>query len=696
MKYQKLKVHNVRSFYGTSDVEFSLDEKKPVTLIFGAHGSGKTTLITSIWWALYGTVNAANDQGVETLFNSRALAEIGPGSSAEAFVELELLVDGVVWRVTRTLEASKNKNLDVTYIEDVKLTKIIDDTPTHFQPQQIKGVIGQLIPAVLAEYIIHPAEQADVIFANNDSAQKKLRGAISNLTGQLWADTMRKQAKSAKDELRRKFTEAISRNDLAEDIAAKIQELEIKIFGYAKEIEEADANIVGLDGLISRSLDLLRAMEGLAEFVDELRSREEGLETAKDNLYRASEELRRGTNNLWKVQAQGMMKKFSHWFTEHGADFPLIVNDNLVLHMKRTGSCICGHAVSEKEIKAVEEHLIPEQEAGSTFITELYESARVWDEEAGEVKRTFESLRAKKVRAAQLVEGAERDLKDADEALNQAQRQFGNPGESKIEVVGARLEIDRAAKNNLEGRKKTLERFLKEAESDRAKLQAKGAAGGGDQVRIAEASYKLAEHFYELLCGEERIRTEYLRPKFQEFLNESYWVHKADRELRVKDDWAIVGVNKEGDGTEIEVVGGGAETALLAFAFAAAIARIIPAFPRGDGEATPQDIEMGTYPLAVDAPFSAIANTNYQKTIFTYLPDAVNQLILFTEATNLSRYEELYASGKVGEAYMVKYFGPLHEENLDDEAQDFEWRGRKYTYLENANSDCKSAVIERI
>jgi DNA sulfur modification protein DndD len=699
MKYKKLKVHNVRSYYGTSELHFSVDPEKSVTLIFGPHGGGKTTLIMSMWWVLFGTLSSSHTEGdgESELFNTRALDEIDPGSSGQAYVELELLVGDVVWRLKRTIQAIKDKNSNMTYVFDMSLTKIINNEPEIYQPNQFNFIVKQLLPAVLARYIIYPGEQMPVVFANNADTRKKLETAVSNLTGQVWAKEMRTQAKNASTDLRKLYNVEIGKNEASKAVHEKIKAIEVTIGEYEKEIEKNDRDISALEKLVSGSLEVLRVLEDLEEFVEAVKASKKELEDQKNNEINASEELRKQTSSLWKVQSQGLMKKFSHWFDEHGADFPLIVNENLVLHMKHTGSCICGHSVSAEEIKAVEEHLMPEQESGSRFITELFESARAWEVEASEVKSTFESLRAKKIYASEQVVVAEASVEDAATSLEQATHEHGSvPGESDIAGIGRKLERDRREMNQLIGGNKAKKIDLEHSLIERERLLMEGAAGGGDKVRVAEASYRLAKNFYDLLGDEEEVRTEYLKPKFEEFLNDSYWVHKKDRLLTVTPEWSIVAVDVTGSGEQLEVMGGGAETALLAYAFASAIARIIPAFPRGASEVTPEDMDHQTYPLMVDAPFTAITNKNYQKTIFDNLPGAVNQLILLTEPTDLSLYEELLAEGKVGECYMVKYSGPLHEDNLDDEAKSFRWRGDDFIHLENTDPTRKTAVIEKI
>ena len=53
MLLEKLKLVNFRQFYNETEIEFSTDPQKNITLIHGENGVGKTTILNSILWCLY-------------------------------------------------------------------------------------------------------------------------------------------------------------------------------------------------------------------------------------------------------------------------------------------------------------------------------------------------------------------------------------------------------------------------------------------------------------------------------------------------------------------------------------------------------------------------------------------------------------------------------------------------------------------
>jgi DNA sulfur modification protein DndD len=74
MKLKAITLQNCRQFYGTQSLDFSLDPVKNVTLIHAENGVGKTNLINSFFWALYGKTSVPFEQS-HLIINNEALAE---------------------------------------------------------------------------------------------------------------------------------------------------------------------------------------------------------------------------------------------------------------------------------------------------------------------------------------------------------------------------------------------------------------------------------------------------------------------------------------------------------------------------------------------------------------------------------------------------------------------------------------------
>ena len=96
MKPLKLTMHNIASFTGTHTIDFCvLDD---MFLICGKTGSGKTTILDSITYALYGSLPGARKQN-----DIRKMRSDFCTNQDECSIDFEFSLNGKIYRVLRTL-----------------------------------------------------------------------------------------------------------------------------------------------------------------------------------------------------------------------------------------------------------------------------------------------------------------------------------------------------------------------------------------------------------------------------------------------------------------------------------------------------------------------------------------------------------------------------------------------------------------
>lgn len=106
MKLLELRLHNFRQFYGDQRLQFdSADDARNVTVIHGFNGSGKTALLNSFVWCLYGETTPDLEEPGK-LANERAIKEAASGADVEVAVELRFSVRGEMFRAQRKLAAT--------------------------------------------------------------------------------------------------------------------------------------------------------------------------------------------------------------------------------------------------------------------------------------------------------------------------------------------------------------------------------------------------------------------------------------------------------------------------------------------------------------------------------------------------------------------------------------------------------------
>ena len=87
MKLQSITLTNFRQFKGVQTFDLSSDTIKPVSLLFGANGAGKTTFLNAFTWALYGLMSDDVEQQ-DRMVTDSVWRELPMGDTAEVAVEL--------------------------------------------------------------------------------------------------------------------------------------------------------------------------------------------------------------------------------------------------------------------------------------------------------------------------------------------------------------------------------------------------------------------------------------------------------------------------------------------------------------------------------------------------------------------------------------------------------------------------------
>lgn len=185
MQIKKIKATNFKTYLDL-DLDLSVEEMKPIILIGGMNGGGKTTLFEAICGALYG-LKIKNKQHFEELLNNGALGK------AEAKIELELVFTGQVLHQTQTYKLrrtyilnSAGKPVESVYL-NMNGTPFIygSATPAAQRLQsehQVNKIIKANLPQELSQYFLFDAMQSSKLLEENVFAQI-IRDNIQNVMG---------------------------------------------------------------------------------------------------------------------------------------------------------------------------------------------------------------------------------------------------------------------------------------------------------------------------------------------------------------------------------------------------------------------------------------------------------------------------------------------------------------------------------
>lgn len=222
MIINNLKLHNFGVY--ASDNEFDFNSEKPVVLIGGMNGRGKTTFLEAVLLALYGSESFAykeskyNSYG-RYLFNHINVAD----GTSQAFVELTFTMDGDRYVVKRSWNGDmKRVHEKITVEKNFEM----NDFLTKNWPMFIENVL----PESLSKFFFFDGEKIAALA--EDDTSKDMKDAIKSMLGITVLDTLGKDLS--------RLLNTISKNVITQDEREQIEQLRNIKNNSKAELDELD------------------------------------------------------------------------------------------------------------------------------------------------------------------------------------------------------------------------------------------------------------------------------------------------------------------------------------------------------------------------------------------------------------------------------------------------------------------------
>lgn len=250
MLIQRIKISNYKT-YLSLDLDLTVDDDRPIILIGGANGGGKTTLFEAISGALYG-LKIENKEHFEELLNQGAVGKVKPEISLQITFVGKVLGQQQKYILKRIYQlnpqgyplesVSLNMNGNV-YVYGT-MTPIKDRMKAE---QEINKIIKANLPQELSQYFLFDAMQSSELLKKNVFAQT-IRDNFENVLGfkkylqlkraaeklqQEWAQQRLEAEKEAKE-----YNELCGQKDkLVADLNACLAEQD-KLYKFMSSVED--------------------------------------------------------------------------------------------------------------------------------------------------------------------------------------------------------------------------------------------------------------------------------------------------------------------------------------------------------------------------------------------------------------------------------------------------------------------------
>lgn len=684
MKILRIKYQNYRCF---NDVEISFDTtaEKNIFMVLAPNGGGKTEMLFSFQWVLYGFDFKALKGKESTPYSLNStlyqdLKEHGKvGDQRTCTVELEFESEDVEYRVVRK-ETFRRSPRGIG--EPEKTIALSWKQPNGTRSLAIRNEdeyidqISKILPQSIMRGILFDGERMKQLAASDKDSQEAVEGVIRQITNQSLLERCDTELKELAKETNKEH--ARTSKKLGNLDAAEI----------AKELGEKKDDLakskVQLDALIAEKDDLTAELDEIHIQLarhEESKQYEQKRKELRNELEDENKTLDHKFDELQDYLADGYQLICDQLFDDvedllQSYDIPAGLTVDAVRHILERDTCICGHPFTE-ESRAVLNELIsklPPDNVNSTIGEMVRQQRRSKDKLQENLARIYDDIKQTEKRinalkdqidniSAQITSGAPELIKQLEESNKKGLKRLGviESDIPKLETDIKRLEkeiknLEKMKEDGSNGNE-ILKRLNEKSAFINKCIQAIEAINKNNQMyslqRIARqinAAYKeISEDFdngrrlyivqYD---SKQKFRlASYLEPKMKEMMEKSakenlfkMWKMegKSMEEILELIIMRVLESNSTGQGK------------INSLAFAKAILDYSrSAFGNEDAEITK------SYPFLIDSPFTELSDGNLRKSA-SAIHTFAEQVILMISGESLDGVKDLiepYIGGRV-------------------------------------------------
>ena len=675
MRLHSINLTNFRQFKGRQAFDFTSDPARPVTLIFGANGSGKTALLNAFTWALYGTLSSDVEEQ-QRLVTDSVWRQLPMGDSVEVAVEVGFDHEGQNFRLLRRAELRKESDNQGPFSPQLQLWITLADGSSEVShaPQE---TINSILPRGVSRFFFFNGERIENLVKKGAYAevQKDIKILLDLEQVERAIAHLPKVNRRLTNELKKHGGEDASAiqeaiDALLDQQATAKDELKVIEGDLATLVEERDATTELLRHH-AEAAPIQAERDRVTADLAESRSALEATRTERDQLIGTkgflafTETLGQETKSM----AEGLYRR--------GA-LPAPIKREFVDQLLESGTCICGTPLIEH--------------------TPARAEVQEWRQRAG--------LQAVET-AWQQLDAQMSPLTDAREALREALSNVLKRMQTTRDRI-ARLE---ARKSELDGKlKDTRLEGVQELETKRMDLEQriaiKNQRRGSIEAELTNIASSLEQKTKERsralvtdeLAKKARARSD-LVGSVKGALEEILAIREDDMRRRLDEEVKSVfksitfkpyvpSLNKDFELTLHQTIGGvelpvpksTGENQILSLSFVAAVSKLAREIrQQRRAEGTPVQ-DAGTFPIVMDAAFGSL-DQDYQEAVSRALARMAPQLVvLVSKSQGLGRVvAELLP--------FVSHLGVIEAHTTEPGiADDIELEGLSYPYIRSDES----------
>ena len=606
MNLEEIRLGDFRCFYGDTNIRFSEDPKKNVTIIYAENGVGKTTLLNALLWCFYGETTARFEKKEEIL-------NYDAKKAGRTTARVEVLFEHnqqhyIAKRYASTSSISRREFL-VARIDDGSQINL--PSPETF--------INTVIPRDMASHFLFDGEHAEIFLGEKNRGS--IKSAVRDILGCSLIETAIEDLQAVSSHFRRQIPSTPGTIGI-EGLNRQLDEKTLQIEKTKKTIdqlktkrEQTDQQIKDIDTKLRNTAAAKELQQNRDHLNAQLLRAQKRQKQFKDEVYKWI-----GENGRFIVSRRITEETFSFLDEKkHRGRIPSPYNEEFVKDILKAEQCICGAKLEpgSPEIKKV---------------ASLLEKAanQLMRDRITKVRARLASLKTERAKAPLRLTKAKENLADANDEYdrNEAQlveiskklkninfQDIAERERRRGELSDELRDIDRkigAYTSNIENTERETNRISKEI-NELAKQDKQTAIYGSRRKVCDNIKVKLELQ----LVAEEKQARGVLRSQIGRILKATT---RKVLKLRMTEDYVISLLNSDG----IVLPKSSGENQLLGLAFTAGLID----FAKGRRKAKDYRLLPGTIaPLVLDSPFGQLDET-YRATTAEFIPKMANQVVL--------------------------------------------------------------------
>lgn len=689
MKLQRMEMQDFRLYRGIQEVSFAADPHKNVTVIYGANGGGKTTLLNAFLWVLFG-VFSDDVQQQSQIINDDTWASTPVGNFAEARVTLQFENDGMDYVLTRSVKCNK-EGVDAPQDPQAPIVNLAftDRSGKNKQVGNPEEAIDQILPRRLKDFFFFNGERIENLV--RPDAYQEIEAAIKTLLG---LEVFERASLRHLPDARKKLAAELSKvgDTQVNKLVADETRLGEQLAMAQEEKELLDRNVKAMEGDVD-AID--RELENLAA-TKELQLRRSSLEREHIASLRRESEARESRDKIvndlgFLAFIPDLMKKValtSASLREKG-QIPTPLKRQFVDDLLEKGVCICGTSLVDGELA----HSHVAEWRVTAGIQEVEES---WTTLAAGVRRCVEEREelAEKLDRLQLqiAEEVSDRSRTAEELSDVTTRLIGSDSQNVLDLETKRIrlkdDIRRAtlkvgAKN---GEISSLESQIKDIQN-----QLRKANATSEKAKVAKDRVAAVEDVLAAMKTILELRTQAVRSELNQRIKSTYEsIAIKNYEPELTEDFTLELWQGAEGANRSRVPMSTGENQILSLSFVGALAATARDKSDQQGNSDSMlDTLGGVFPVVMDAAFGSLDN-NYRRDVASALPKLAPQIIvLVSKAQGEGPVAEELAD-HVGATYVMTVHTKLDDAKaekiqLGEKAFDYVVSGADGNYTELVN-----------